>query len=159
MRVTSTTRRLNRPEQLLRSCLLHTEALPAGIFAKTFTDPDEATPTNVRDPFLLPNSSLINEPPRPIVIVESDSSTKRIITPSHQRKLSDGSSSQLTDDEDDKSSSLHVLTDEQLEHLACVYHPLPVVPATVPSTTSTSATLSESLLNSLSQPFSKLLHR
>ncbi|CAF4711681.1 unnamed protein product, partial [Rotaria magnacalcarata] len=28
-------KRLNRPEQLLRSCLLRTEQLPAGIFANT----------------------------------------------------------------------------------------------------------------------------
>lgn len=154
---------MNRPEQLLRSCLLNTEALPAGIFATNIShrsspEGDEATPTNVQDLFLLPNRTLISEPPKPIVIVDSDRSTKRIITTSHQRKHSDGYSSQLTDDEDEKSTSLHVLTDEQLEHLASVYQPLPIV-SSAPTTTNQTGTLSESLFNSLSQPFSKLLNR
>lgn len=75
---------------------------------------------------------------------------------SHQRKSSDGYSSQITDDEDDntKSNSLHVLTDEQLEHLACVYQPLPQT-----GITTATASLSESLLQSLSNPLSKLVLR
>lgn len=144
-------KRLNRPEKILRSCLLRTEALPAGIFANTSgrTSPeggDEKTPTNVHDQFLLSSKQV------PPAMIPIDSNQSK----SHQRKSSDGYSSQITDDEDDntKSNSLHVLTDEQLEHLACVYQPLPQTGITTATTS-----LSESLLQSLSNPLSKLVLR
>ena len=159
----SPVRRLNRPEQLLRSCLLHTEALPAGIFAKTSSDRsspdgDERTPTNTTDPFVLPSKQLPVAPPS-VVIISSHSSAKGLGRPGHQRKTSDGYSSQATDDEDERTGSLHVLTDEQLEHLASVYHPLPAPPPPAGTTRASTMQLSESLLNSLSNPLSKLLQR
>jgi hypothetical protein len=77
----------------------------------------------------------------------------------HQRKPSDGYSSQITDDEDDKTSSLHVLTDEQLEHLASVYHPLPPQPSQTGTAKSSATRMSESILYSLSNPLSKLVLR
>jgi hypothetical protein len=149
----SSKKRLNRPEQLLRSCLLRTEALPAGIFANTSgrTSPegDDKTPTNFNNQFILSS----NQTPPPIVFINSG---KSIDQKFHERKPSDGYSSQITDDEDDKTGSLHVLTDEQLEHLACVYHPLP----TPPSSSQTGTTrMSESLLQSLSNPLAKLVLR
>jgi hypothetical protein len=98
-----------------------------------------------------------------MVVIDSDKQTKKFLHNTHQRKSSDGYSSQITDDEDDKTSSLHVLTDEQLEHLASVYHPLPPPPPSSSSqtgTTKTSSTrMSESLLQSLSNPLSKLVLR
>ncbi len=156
----SYTKRLNRPEQLLRSCLLRTETLPAGIFANTSgrSSPEggETTPTNFNDQFLLSS----NQTPPQIVVINSDKQTKTIFHKTHQRELSDGNSSQVTDDEDDKTGSLHVLTDEQLEHLASVYHPLPLPPSSQTGTTKTSSTrMSESLLQSLSNPLSKLVLR
>ncbi|UJR15634.1 hypothetical protein I4U23_002571 [Adineta vaga] len=159
-----TLKRLNRPEQLLRSCLLRTEALPAGIFANTSgrssPEGDETTPTNFNDQFLL--NPKPQQPPPPIVVINSNKQTNNMTQNVHQRKSSDGYSSQITDDEDDKTSSLHVLTDEQLEHLACVYHPLPQIPtsSSQTGTTRTSSTqMSESLLHSLSNPLSKLVLR
>lgn len=153
--IISPIKRLNRPEQLLRSCLLRTEALPAGIFANTSgrTSPegDEKTPTNSTDQFLL---SSIQTPPPPIVFIDP---TKPTDKPSHERKSSDGYSSQMTDEEDDKPAPLHVLTDEQLEHLACVYHPLP--PSTPSSAPTGMTRMSEALLQSLSNPLSKLVLR
>ena len=148
-------KRLNRPEQLLRSCLLRTEALPAGIFANTSgrTSPegDEKTPTNVNNQFILTSS----QSPPPIVFINS--SERPVEQKSHQRKSSDGYSSQITDDEEDQRASLHVLSDEQLEHLACVYHPLPTPPTSTSQTGTT--TISESLLQSLSNPLAKLVLR
>lgn len=150
-------KRLNRPEQLLRSCLLRTEALPAGIFANTSgrTSPegDEKTPTNSTDQFLLPSKQT---PPPPVVFIDSTKPTEKA---SHERKSSDGYSSQMTDDEDEKATPLHVLTDEQLEHLACVYHPLP--PSTPQSSSAQTGMtrMSEALLQSLSNPLSKLVLR
>jgi hypothetical protein len=130
--------------------------LPAGIFAKTThdrssPDGDERTPTNHTDPFLLPTQVTLpaRQPPSSLLTIDTDIST-------HRRTSSDSFSSQLTDDEDDKTSSLHVLTDEQLEHLASVYHPLPASIGTMKTST---VPLSESLLQSLSHPFSKLLQR
>ncbi|CAF0869988.1 unnamed protein product [Adineta ricciae] len=150
-----TLRRLNRPEQLLRSCLLRTEALPAGIFANTSgrssPEGDETTPTNFNSQFLL--NAKPQQPPPPVLVVKSDKHPNETTSNTHQRKSSDGYSSQMTDDEDDKTSSLHVLTDEQLEHLACVYHPLPHVPASSSSSSQTD-TIDELLLqfeNSKSQ--------
>lgn len=161
-----TLKRLNRPEQLLRSCLLRTEALPAGIFANTSgrssPEGDETTPTNFNDQFLL--NTKPKQPPPSVLVIKSDKRPNEMTSNTHhQRKSSDGYSSQITDDEDDKTSSLHVLTDEQLEHLACVYHPLPQVPASSSSQTGTtrpsSTQMSESLLRSLSNPLSKLVLR
>ena len=155
-------KRLNRPEQLLRSCLLRTEALPAGIFANTSgrTSPegDEKTPTNFTDQFLLSSKQT---PPPPIVFIDSTKSStdKPSSSPSHQRKRSDGYSSQMTDDEDEKPCPLHVLTDEQLEHLACVYHPLPPSSPAAPSSQTGMTRMSEALLQSLSNPLSKLVLR
>lgn len=63
----------------------------------------------------------------------------------------------MTDEEDDKPAPLHVLTDEQLEHLACVYHPLP--PSTPSSAPTGMTRMSEALLQSLSNPLSKLVLR
>ncbi|CAF1082389.1 unnamed protein product [Rotaria sordida] len=158
------TKRLNRPEQLLRSCLLRTEVLPAGIFANTSgrTSPenDEITPTNFNDQFILSSQ----QPPQ-IVIINSDTESKNMFHHTHQRKISDDYSSQITDDEDDRTGSLHVLTDEQLEHLASVYHPLPPPPPSSSSSSETgtiktsSTRMSESLLYSLSNPLSKLVLR
>ncbi|CAF4059044.1 unnamed protein product [Rotaria sordida] len=158
------TKRLNRPEQLLRSCLLRTEVLPAGIFANTSgrTSPenDEITPTNFNDQFILSSQ----QPPQ-IVIINSDTESKNMFHHTHQRKISDDYSSQITDDEDDRTGSLHVLTDEQLEHLASVYHPLPPPPSSSSSSSETgtiktsSTRMSESLLYSLSNPLSKLVLR
>lgn len=91
-----------------------------------------------------------------MVIINSDKQTKQIFHNVHERKGSDGYSSQVTDDEDDKTSSLHTLSDEQLEHLASVYHPLPQQPPT--SQTGTTR-MSETLLQSLSNPLSKLVLR
>ena len=153
----SLSKRTNRPEQLLRSCLLRTEALPAGIFAntsgRTSPEDDEITPTNFDDQFILCSK----QPPPPIVIIESNQQLKQIYH-SHQRTSSDDCSSRITDDEDEKTSSLHILTDEQLEHLASVYHPLPP-PSETGTTKTSSKQLSESLLNSLSNPLSKLILR
>ena len=132
--------------------------MPAGIFANTSgrTSPegDEKTPTNFHDQFLLSS----NEAPPPIVIINSDKQTEQIFHKSHQRKTSDGYSSQITDDEDEKPGPLNVLTDEQLEHLACVYHPLPQSSQTG-TTKSSSTRMSETLLQSLSNPLSKLVLR
>jgi hypothetical protein len=96
-----------------------------------------------------------------MVIINSDQQTNQDLDNTHQRKPSDGYSSQITDDEDEKTGSLHVLTDEQLEYLAPVYHPLPLPPSSVQTgTTKTSSTrMSESLLQSLSNPLSKLVLR
>ncbi|CAF2567264.1 unnamed protein product [Rotaria sp. Silwood2] len=156
------TKRLNRPEQLLRSCLLHTEKLPAGIFANTSgrTSPvgDETTPTNFNDQFILSSKQPLPPPPQ-IVIINSDTQSKKTFHHTHQRKPSDGYSSQITDDEDDRTGSLHVLTDEQLEHLASVYHPLPPPPPETGTTKTSSIRMSESLLYSLSNPLSKLVLR
>ncbi|CAF5216709.1 unnamed protein product, partial [Rotaria magnacalcarata] len=55
---------------------------------------------------------------------------------------------------------LHVLTDEQLEHLASVYHPLPPTRSSETGTTKTASTrMPDSLLFSLSNPLSKLVLR
>ncbi|CAF1047240.1 unnamed protein product [Adineta steineri] len=158
----SSIKRINRPEQLLRSCLLRTEALPAGIFANTSgrssPEGDETTPTNFNDQFLLTSK----QPPPSMVIIDSDKQSKTNLYNTHERKSSDGYSSQLTDDEDERTGSLHVLTDEQLEHLTSVYHPLPPPPpsSSQTGTTKTSSTqISESLLYSLSNPLSKLVLR
>lgn len=136
--------------------MLRTEALPAGIFANTSgrTSPegDEKTPTNFQDQFLLSSK----QTPPAMILVDSDH------LKSHQRQSSDGYSSQITDDEDDsntKTNSLHTLTDEQLEHLACVYQPLPQTGTTTTTTTTATTSLSESLLQSLSNPLSKLVLR
>ncbi|CAF1654328.1 unnamed protein product [Rotaria magnacalcarata] len=156
----NSSKRLNRPEQLLRSCLLRTEQLPAGIFANTSgrTSPegDEKTPTNFNDEFLLHSQ----EPPPQIVIINSDQQLNKVFSKQHQRKTSDGYSSQITDDEDDRTGPLHVLTDEQLEHLASVYHPLPPTRSSETGTTKTASTrMPDSLLFSLSNPLSKLVLR
>lgn len=151
---------------MLRSCLLRTEILPAGIFANTSgrTSPelDETTPTNANEQFILGSKPTPTPPPPPIVIIESDKQSKRAVQSSHQRKTSDGYSSQITDDEDEKTGSLHALNDEQLEYLSYIYHPLPPPPPQQPETGTTKASairLSESLLFSLSNPLSKLVLR
>ncbi|CAF4510773.1 unnamed protein product [Rotaria sp. Silwood1] len=151
-------KRLNHPEQLLRSCLLRTEKLPAGIFAnksgRSSPEGVETTAKKFNDQFILSSQ----QTPPQIVIINSDAELKKTSHHTHQRKPSDGYSSQITDDEDDRTGSLHVLTDEQLEHLASVYHPLPPPPeAGMAKTISTR--MSESLLYSLSNPLSKLVLR
>lgn len=94
-------------------------------------------------------------PPPSVLVINSDT---QVLQNSHQRKTSDGYSSQVTDDEDEKTGSLNVLTDEQLAHLSSVYHPLPPPPPPPSSQTGTTR-MSESLLQSLSNPLSKLVLR
>lgn len=141
--------------------MLRTEKLPAGIFANTSgrTSPElnDKTPTNFSEHFALQSQ----EPPKPIVITNSDTQAIKLVNKTHQRKLSDGYSSQMTDDEDDRTNSLHVLTDEQLEDLACIYHPLPIstTAAETGTTKPSSIRMPDSLLFSLSNPLSKLVLR
>ena len=55
----------------------------------------------------------------------SEEDTKSLIDDTDRERVLSFSSqiSQATNDSDDKTGSLHALSDEQLDHLASVYHP------------------------------------
>lgn len=130
-------------DNILRSCLLRTETLPAGIFANSS---DQSTSDNVdenlHDQFILRPKS----PPNAMIIVHSDS------TPSRSTSVS----SHITgdEDEDDHSGSLHVLSDEQIHHLASVYDEYSTEKGTHHASLEG---MSTDLLDSLSNPLSKLV--
>ncbi|CAF1139612.1 unnamed protein product [Adineta steineri] len=108
---------------VLRSCLLRTETLPTGIFTNSNNRhiPEEnevIKPNNsFNDQFILCSK----QAPQPILINSSIGETMTLDDDLRDRVES--ISSQLTDENDDKAQSLHILSDEQLDHLASVYHP------------------------------------
>ncbi|UJR31023.1 hypothetical protein I4U23_018532 [Adineta vaga] len=113
----------NSSDTLLMSCLLRTESLPAGVFSKTNNQfsPEVIEPikrtSDFNDQFLLSSkqstySSLVNS---------SKEESKTFFEEMRDRVSS--FSSQMTDDGDDRTGSLHVLSDDQIDHLASVYYP------------------------------------
>jgi len=108
----------NHSDVILRSCLLRTESLPTGIITTTrYSREDDDTtkiPNNFNEQFILCSK----QAPYPTLI---NNIRERLQSFSSQI-------SQTTDDEDDKTGSLHVLSDEQLDHLAYEYHPYPSDP-------------------------------
>jgi len=112
---------INHSDNTLRSCLLRTGELPSGIITSTHfrrSSESEETTNDIHNQFILRP----NDAPHPIVINHSENENTNIRerVPSFSSQISQ--ISHITDDDDNKSGSLHVLSDEQLNHLAYEYH-------------------------------------
>lgn len=103
---------IHRSDSALRSCLLRTESLPVGIITNTtFRPPPKVDEANHQ--FILRPKEL---PPAQSTVPtaseqDAEDSRDRLASVSSQK-------SQPTEDDDDRSGILHVLSDEQLDHLA-----------------------------------------
>ena len=146
---------------MLRSCLLRTETLPTGVFHKATGDrsPPEGNDTFVdplNDQFILRSKA----PPQPSVFVyDGTLTTTSFPSRTHRRTSSHSSQFTIDGEQDDDTRSLHVLSDEQIDYLASGYETYPSEkgthdPAALPRSTTL---MSDSLLDSLSNPLSKLV--
>ncbi|CAF4087088.1 unnamed protein product, partial [Rotaria magnacalcarata] len=118
--------RRNYSDDVLRSCLLRTETLPPGIFTNA---KDESLPTlyepinrrndDINDQFIL----FSKQAPRAAIVTKSDDEKNTLVNSARERLPNLASRiSQATDDDDDKSDTLHALSDEQLNHFHSIYH-------------------------------------
>ena len=142
---------------MLRSCLLRTETLPTGVYHKTT---DDRSPPEGDDAFVDPlNDQFILRPKEPpaSTVVDYDGTLTTTSFPSRTHRRTSSYSSQFTIDgeQDDDTRSLHVLSDEQIDHLAFGY----IVDTSERGTHDPRSTthMSQSLLDSLSNPLSKLV--
>jgi len=122
----TTPKEINHSDATLNSCLLRTESLSTGIFANQNDryppEGNEATrrTSDVNDQFILCSK----QAPQPILIKNAEEETKSLVNTTRDRLPSFSSQiSQATDESDDTTGSLHALSDEQLDHLASLYHP------------------------------------
>ncbi|CAF1213693.1 unnamed protein product, partial [Didymodactylos carnosus] len=138
------------------SYFLRTEKLPAGVFTLHDRDSPEGgeTPTN-NSPSFAPSKPIVC--PLGLTVPSSDASSLTNESQSqsnYRRKISDVTSITTTSDydEEDTDDVLSVLNDEQIEHLAGLhFYEKPTQP------TGMETKLSDDLLNSLSNPHSKLV--
>lgn len=130
-----------RPDSALRSCLLRTESLPVGIITNTtFRAPSKFEEEDhqfiLRPKEVPPTQTTVPTPSEQ----DDDDSRNRLASISSQK-------SQLTDEDDDRNGPLHVLSDEQLDHLAYGYHPYPSdISYSTGTLSQSSSLLSDSLL-------------
>ncbi|CAF2841058.1 unnamed protein product [Rotaria sp. Silwood2] len=115
----------NGSDGILRSCLLRTETLPAGIFTNTnnrnSSEDDETIKRteNFNNQFILRSK----EAPHPSIVTNSEQEANALLNSARDRLRSYSSYvSQTTDDEDDKTGSLNIISDEQLHHLTSIYN-------------------------------------
>ncbi|CAF1473609.1 unnamed protein product [Rotaria sp. Silwood1] len=117
--------RKNHLDGMLRTCLLRTETLPAGVFANTNDrNPPEYDKTRRRtDDF---NNQFILCPkgaPCPNNLINPEQEAKALLDSARDRLPSYSSYvSQSTDDEDEKTASYNIISDEQLDHLTSLYN-------------------------------------
>ncbi|CAF1183384.1 unnamed protein product [Rotaria sordida] len=118
--------RTNYSDDMLRSCLLRTETLPPGIFTnindQNSSESDETIKKtdDINNQFILCSKGA----PRITILTNPEQEANKLINSARDRLPSYSSqiSQSTTDDEDDRSGSLNLISDDQLDHLASIFN-------------------------------------